>query len=129
MPNPRLHEHGGPGECPKKFWGTLSHKPRWGLTWRGRLLLVMLVVAAGVGWMLSIEPFLSVTDRLDAKILVVEGWVSTYAIRAGAQEFARGNYERVITTGGPVVGSGGYINDYNTCASVGLTGLLREGVP
>ena len=52
-----------------------------------------------------------------------------YAIRAAMQEFESHSYERVFTTGGPVVGKGGYINDYQTSASVGADLLKEEGLP
>jgi uncharacterized SAM-binding protein YcdF (DUF218 family) len=60
---------------------------------------------------------------------VVEGWIHEYAIRAAADEFRRGSYERVFTTGGPVQGTGGYINDFMTSASVGADLLRKAGVP
>ena len=78
---------------------------------------------------LNIGPFLAVTHRVNANILVVEGWVHPYAIRAAMQEFQSHPYERVFTTGGPVVGKGGYINDYQTSASVGADLLKEEGLP
>jgi uncharacterized SAM-binding protein YcdF (DUF218 family) len=77
----------------------------------------------------NIHPFLAVTHRANAKILVVEGWMDEYAIHASADEFKTGDYERVITTGGPVAGSGGYTNDYNTFASVGARRLKAAWVP
>ena len=55
----------------------------------------------------------------DTDTLVVEGWIHEYAIRAAVEEFKKGSYQRVFTTGGPVVGNGGYVNDYQTSASVG----------
>ena len=45
------------------------------------------------------------------------------------QEFKSHPYERVFTTGGPVVGKGGYMNDYQTSASVGADLLKDEGLP
>ena len=62
----------------------------------------------------TIHPFLAVSHRVDANVLVVEGWVHEYAIRASVEEFRRNQCERVFTTGGPVEGTGGYTNDYNT---------------
>jgi uncharacterized SAM-binding protein YcdF (DUF218 family) len=43
-------------------------------------------------------------------------------------EFRTDDYEHIITTGGPVVGSGGYTNDYNTFASVGARRLKAAGM-
>jgi uncharacterized SAM-binding protein YcdF (DUF218 family) len=77
---------------------------------------------------LNVHPFLAVTHRANAKILVVEGWIDEYAIRAGADEFKTGDYEHIITTGGPMAGSGGYTNDYNTFASVGARRLKAAGL-
>jgi uncharacterized SAM-binding protein YcdF (DUF218 family) len=59
----------------------------------------------------------------------VEGWIHLYAIRASAEEFKAGSYQRIFTTGGPVVGSGGYVNDYQTSASVGADLLVKIRVP
>ena len=39
------------------------------------------------------------------------------------------SYQRIFTTGGPVEGSDGYTNDYNTSASVGAEVLKKFGVP
>jgi uncharacterized SAM-binding protein YcdF (DUF218 family) len=59
---------------------------------------------------------------------VVEGWIHEYAIRAAVKEFQSNHYQRVFTTGGPVVGSGGYINDFHTSASVGADLLRKNGL-
>jgi len=108
-------------------WAIFVRKERWGLSWRGWLLLVSagLVVACLV--FLNIHPFLAVTNRVNTNVLVVEGWIPRYAIRDGAEEFRTGSYQRIFTTGGPV--EGGYTNDYNTSASVGAENLKRFGVP
>ena len=66
---------------------------------------------------------------MDGNLLVVEGWVDQYAIDAAVKEFKSGRYEKIYTTGGPVLGNGGYINDYNTSASVGAQRLVSAGVP
>jgi uncharacterized SAM-binding protein YcdF (DUF218 family) len=86
------------------------------------LLLVGALVLKGV------YPFLAITHRVDANILVVEGWIHEYAIRAAVKEFQSNHYQRVFTTGGPVVGIGGYINDFYTSASVGADLLKKCGL-
>jgi len=117
------------GHSSQKFWGILERKERWGLSWGGWLLLTLsgLVVAYLV--FSNVHPFLAVTHRTNAKILVIEGWIHRYAMRAGAEEFKNGFYGRVFTTGGPENGSGGYINDYQTSASVGAEALKKLGIP
>lgn len=76
----------------------------------------------------GVYPFLARTQRVDADALVVEGWVHDYAIQEAVNEFRRGSYQRVFTTGGPVEGSGGYTNDYHTNASVGADILKKYGI-
>ena len=104
-------------------------KYRWALAWWVKLLLVVTGIVVAVGAVLGAYPFLAITQPVNADILVVEGWVHPYAIRAAMQEFKSHPYERVFTTGGPVVGRGGYVNDYQTSASVGADLLKDEGLP
>ncbi len=112
-----------------KFFGCVTRKERWGLSARGWLAgVIILLVLAGL-WTLNIYPFLAQTRREDTKVLVVEGWVREYAIRAAVTEFQTGHYDKVYTTGGPIAGSGGYSNDFNTSASVGAELLVKDGLP
>jgi uncharacterized SAM-binding protein YcdF (DUF218 family) len=113
----------------RKLWGILTRKERWGLSWRGRLLFTSGILVAGYLGLSMIHPFLALTDRVNSKILLVEGWIPRYALRASADEFNRGPYERIFTTGGPDSGSGGYVNDYQTSASEGAEALKEAGVP
>jgi hypothetical protein len=110
-------------------WAIFVRKERWGLSWRGWSLLASAGLITACLVFLNIHPFLAVTHRVNTNILVVEGWISRYAIREAAEEFKTGSYQRIFTTGGPVEGSGGYTNDYNTSASVGAEILKKFGVP
>jgi uncharacterized SAM-binding protein YcdF (DUF218 family) len=113
----------------KKFRGLLERRERWGLSWRGWLALVSVVLLLGGLWVLNIHSFLAPTQRVDTKILVVEGWVHEYAIRAAVAEFQNGRYEKIYATGGPITGTDGATNDFNTAASVGAELLVKCGVP
>jgi DUF218 domain-containing protein len=110
-------------------WAIFVRKERWGLSWRGWSLLASAGLITACLVFLNIHPFLAVTHRVNTNILVVEGWISRYAIREAAEEFKTGSYQRIFTTGGPVEGSDGYTNDYNTSASVGAEILKKFGVP
>lgn len=112
----------------RAMWGLFDRRERWSLSWRGRLILASALLLVGALVLKGVYPFLAITHRVDANILVVEGWVHDYAIRAAIEEFRRGSYQRVFTTGGPVEGSGGYINDYNTAASVAADLLRKNGL-
>jgi uncharacterized SAM-binding protein YcdF (DUF218 family) len=113
----------------QKFWGTITLRERWGLSWRGWSLVAVVILFAAFSFLWRVYPFLAATHRVDTNVLVVEGWIHDYAIRAAVEEFRRNSYQRVLTTGGPVEGKGGYINDYNTSASVGAELLKSCGLP
>jgi uncharacterized SAM-binding protein YcdF (DUF218 family) len=117
------------GHSSQRFCGILVRKERWGLSWRGRLIIVLLGLSTAVFLILNAEPFLAETHRVNSNILVVEGWIHEYAMRGAVEEFETGSYQRVFTTGGPITGSGHYINDYHTSASVGADLLRKRGVP
>jgi len=112
----------------QKLWGILRRKERWGLSWRGWLLVTSAGLVAAYLAFLNIHPFLAVTHRVNTNVLVVEGMVQQYAIRAAAAEFRSGSYEWIFTTGGPESGNGGYINDYYTSASVAADSLKKFGI-
>jgi hypothetical protein len=60
---------------------------------------------AMIFWMaVGLHPFLAMNVPVDAQILVVEGWLPNYALKAAAAEFNKGNYSVLVTTGGPIEG-------------------------
>jgi uncharacterized SAM-binding protein YcdF (DUF218 family) len=112
----------------RTLWGLFDRKERWSLSWRGRLILASALLLVGALIFKGVYPFLAITHRVDADVMVVEGWVHEYAIRAALKEFQSNHYKRIFTTGGPVEGTGGYINDYYTSASVGADLLKKNGL-
>jgi uncharacterized SAM-binding protein YcdF (DUF218 family) len=112
-----------------KLWGVFTRRERWGLSWRGWLALLLMLALASGAWVFNIQPFLAPTQREDTDVLVLEGWVNGYVVRAARTQFQTGHYRQIYTTGGPVAGSGGYINDFNTYASVAAESLVKAGVP
>jgi uncharacterized SAM-binding protein YcdF (DUF218 family) len=113
----------------RKFCGLFTRRERWGLSARGWLAGILGAILAGVIWVLNIQSFLAPTQREDAKILVVEGWVNRYAINAAVAEFQAGHYEKIYTTGGPVVGSVGRGNNSDSVASFAADLLVKAGLP
>lgn len=112
----------------RRLFGLATRKERWGLSWKGWLVIGLLVIAMAGSLACAAYPFLAVTHRVNADTLVLEGWVHQYAIRSAVDEFQAGHYERVFTTGGPVAGMGGYTNDYNTSATQAAAQLQAEGL-
>jgi len=121
-----------PAEPRRALWGLLSRKQRWSLSWRGGMILALILASAlllvDALVLKGVYPFLATTHRVDTDVLVVEGWIHEYAIRAALKEFQSNHYARIFTTGGPVEGTGGYINDYGTWASVGADLLRKNGL-
>jgi len=109
--------------------GLLVRRYRWGLSLKAKLSVLAVLLVLSLILVRGIYPFLAVTNRVSADVLVVEGWVHLYAIEASAAEFRDHHYRQIFTTGGPVVGKGGYVNDYQTSASVGADLLKNVGVP
>ena len=91
----------------RALWGLFDRKERWSLSWRGRVIVASVLLLVGALIFEGVYPFLATTHRVDADILVVEGWMHDYGLRAAVAEFRTGSYQRVFTTGGPVEGSGG----------------------
>lgn len=59
------------------------------------------IVAAGIAFLLWIHPFLAITRPVDARVLVVEGWVPDYVLDAAAHEFRTGHYSWLFVSGLP----------------------------
>ena len=111
------------------LWGLVNCRERWSLSLRGWLLLVLALMGASLAFFLQVYPFLAVTDRVPTNILVVEGWIPQYAMRAAVAEFKSGAYQRVYTTGGPVDGSGQDASESQTAAYLGAARLKSAWLP
>lgn len=120
-----------------KLIGLLTHRERWGLSGRGWLVLAMAILLAGWGLAWHIHPFLAVTRRVPAKVLVVEGWTHYYGVDAAVAEYKAGHYDQLLTTGGPMEGFGPTSSVYDTEAwqsaelleKAGLSAAAVQAVP
>lgn len=92
------------------------------------MLLLTLVAAAILVGRAYAFSFLAVAHRAETHVLVVEGWIHDFAIKGAVEEFHKFGYNKVLVTGGPVSGTGGYTNDFNTSASVGADRLKQAGL-
>ena len=99
----------------------------WWPTWLGFGLMAGVAAAVGSLWWFRAEPFLSVTDKVPADVLVVEGWIGGPGIRAAAHEFAFGGYRFVVATG-PLTGERWYDRRWNY-AEIAQQQLSKAGVP
>lgn len=117
-------------------FGFFERKERWSLTGGGWALGVGLVVCLLLLVVLRIHPFLAVTERTKADVLVVEGWLPNYALEECISEFHAGDYRLVMTVGGEIL-SGTNIDPGDNLASyaaarlkwLGLRPELVQAVP
>lgn len=109
-------------------FGLVRLRECWVPTWKGSLLLLLLL---GMGVTLGIRglhPFLAVTDRVETPVLVLEGWTPDFVAQATLAEFSRGHYERVWVTGGAIE-KGQPLVEWKSWAEVGGATLARIGFP
>jgi hypothetical protein len=110
----------------KHAWNLLKRRELliptvWG--WAVLLLLAAALIVLGVR---EVHPFLMVNDPVPSKILVIEGWISDNALKQTLAEFNRGQYDRILVTGGPI-SSGTFLCGYTNWAEFGAATLVRLG--
>jgi DUF218 domain len=108
--------------------GLIARTTRWRPTLRAWLALLVLAAAVGLGAIRWIYPFLAVTDRVDSRILVVEGWLPDFTpIGPVMREFRRGHYDLVVVTGGPTP-KRELLGEYRTYAELTKAILEKKGL-
>jgi hypothetical protein len=79
----------------------VQRRTMWVPTLLGFCLILLILFTPMVWWFTNGESFLSLTHRLPAQVLAVEGWIGNGGIRAAAAEFREHGYRYLVTTGGP----------------------------
>nr|WP_242041922.1 ElyC/SanA/YdcF family protein [Alkalinema sp. FACHB-956] len=100
----------------------------WCPTWRGWLLLGVLLLGLGLGVVPRIHPFFAVTAPISAEALVVEGWMDDEAVIQAIAEFKSHPYQLLITTGSPLP-KGFYLAQYQNFAELSKATLIQRGFP
>jgi uncharacterized SAM-binding protein YcdF (DUF218 family) len=101
----------------------------WCPTWPGVFCVLLLLVIPPAWWFLCGESFLSLTDRLPAEVLVVEGWIGANGVRAAAAEFRGGGYRYVVATGSQPDDDRGWQEPGWSYAQGAANELARSGIP
>jgi len=112
----------------QRSFGLFNRRERWGLSLRGWLCFILGTVVASWFLLLNIQPFLAETRRENTRILVVEGWAGENTMSAAVTEFQAGHYEKIYTTGGPVIGLKADANGPHTWAGKGADLLVKTGL-
>lgn len=76
--------------------GLLVRRASWCLSVRGKLVCLLLALVCVAALRQGLFPFLAVTDRASAEVLVLEGWMPAYVVSQAAHEVKSGNYKQVI---------------------------------
>ena len=96
------------------------------LTWRGRGLVLLGMIALAIFGILSISPFLAVTAPVQDELLVVEGWIPDYALEQAITQFHHHPYRLLVTTGGALQ-EGSRLVTYRTNAELAAAILKQAG--
>jgi uncharacterized SAM-binding protein YcdF (DUF218 family) len=105
----------------------LKRQEMWTLTAQGWVIAIALMISVIFFNISHLYPFLAVTSPIKADVLVVEGWVTDYAVEQAFSEFKSGSYRQIFTTGGPVE-RGFYLVEYNNFAAIAAATLKKLGV-
>jgi len=108
-------------------FGLLKRREAWCLTWRGRLVAVMAALITLMTAVRGCAPFLSADQPVEARVLIVEGWLPDYALKDASEEFVRGKYRYIITAGGPLL-EGYYFSTRKTTAEMAAATLVELGI-
>jgi hypothetical protein len=103
-----------------------AKRERWGLTPYGRLLFLVLLFFVCVVFMKSVVPFLSDENTIEARVMVVEGYIPDYAFPEIIEIFHEDNYDLIITSG-TSFDQGFYVSGVETAADLIAQSLLNLG--
>jgi hypothetical protein len=101
----------------------------WLPTWLSSFCLAALLAMPVVWWCFWGESFLSLTSRLPAEVLVVEGWIGENGVRAAAAEFRSGGYQYVVAAGARPDEEKGWQDPGWSYAQGAANELVRCGIP
>jgi DUF218 domain len=105
----------------------IQRQQMWTLTVQGWVIFIALVISLLVITITHVQSFLAVTSPVKSEILVVEGWLSDEGLKQAFQEFERGSYRQMITTGIPLQ-RGYYLSEYKNFAHLAAATLEAMGM-
>ena len=77
----------------------IRKKEMWTLTWRGYLVVLFILILINLIFVKNILHFLSPNEPVNAKLMVVEGFLPDYALEDAIRIFNSENYEHMLITG------------------------------
>jgi hypothetical protein len=100
----------------------------WLPTILGWFVLLLLSIVTGILLVRNIHSFLAQNEPVGAHILVIEGWLSPKELDQAVQSFKKGGYERIVTTGGPILGWP-ELFIHSNYAKIAADYLQQQGIP
>ena len=106
--------------------GLLKRRECFVPTARGWIALALAGLGTSVFTVWFANPFLCINRPVSAQVLVVESWLPGFALAEAVDEFKRGRYQMVITTGGNLPDAGA-LTRYKTGAEFAAAKLAELG--
>ncbi len=103
-------------------------RPTRRLTWRGWLLVIMLLTGLLLALFMNLYPFLAPEDPPYEGVMVVEGWIHDFALDEAVVMYRSGNYSRIACTGIPIE-IGSYLIPFESLAQMTALRLQKLGIP
>jgi len=100
----------------------------WLPTFFGWFVLFLIFIVTSILLVSNIYSFLAQNEPIGAHILVVEGWVAPEELDQAVQSFKKGGYDRVVTTGGPIL-EWAELSKYSNYAKMAADYLAQHGIP
>jgi uncharacterized SAM-binding protein YcdF (DUF218 family) len=97
------------------------------LTWPGRLLLALLIMAVLLGLIANLYTFLAPEKPPHKGLLVVEGWIHDFALNDAVMIYRAGDYSKIICTGVPIE-TGSYIQAFKSYPEMTTARLIELGI-
>ncbi|MEA3446773.1 MAG: carbohydrate-binding domain-containing protein [Bacteroidota bacterium] len=64
------------------------------------MILIFLFILTGILFVGKIHSFLTYSNPVQSRNMLIEGWLNNYALEIAANKFKEGNYNKILTTGG-----------------------------
>ncbi len=102
-------------------------KEAWILTIWGWIILIVVLVMFIIGLSRGLGDYLRVNKPVEAKVLVVEGFLPDYALLLVCKEFEENQYDYIVTTGLPFT-NGMEFCRYDSYADLARATLIGMGI-
>jgi hypothetical protein len=98
------------------------------LTWRGWLLLIIIIAGAFFAFLTNLYSFLAPDKAPHEGVMIVEGWIHDFALDDAVKMYKAGNYSKIVCTGTPIE-TGSYIQQYKSYPEMTAARLRKMGIP